>query len=109
MIQLHISHFPIVPKTCLLRNRRECLVRLAAQQSMAKVTVEILRDCLHNSVYMIPAQSELGWSRAHISNILLDICVNVEVLNQLPAPPAECELIISVVSDCDEQCSVAMT
>ena len=46
MIQLHISHFPIVPKTCLLRNRRKCLVRLAAQQSMVGVTVEILQDCL---------------------------------------------------------------
>jgi hypothetical protein len=57
---------------------------------------------------MMSAQSELGWSRAHISNIPLDICVNVEVLNQLPAPPAECEYIY-VVSDCDEQFSVAMT
>ncbi len=45
-IQPHISHFPIVPETCLLRNRRKCLVRLAAQQSMVGVTVEILRDRL---------------------------------------------------------------
>ncbi len=75
---------------------------------MVGATVEILQDCLHSTVYMISAQSELGWSRAHLLNILLDICVNVEVLNQHPAPPAECELI-SVVSDCDEQCSVGTT
>jgi hypothetical protein len=108
MIQLHSPRFPIVPETCLLRNRRKCLVRLAAQQSMVGVTVENLQECLHGTVYMISAQPELGWPRAHISNIPLEICVDVEVRNQLHTASAEGEVICGV-SDCDKQCSVTVT